>query len=200
MAVTSVLRPASDEASVDLVRRAMDGDPIAFDRLAADRIDRAFRLAVAILGSEADARDAVQDAFVAAWRQLPRLRDPARFGPWLGRIVVNTCRMALRHRRVVRVREVELIEPRYGVDMPDRRTADVESADPVAEFVADADLVHRALGRLDADKRTILILHHAEDLPISEIAAVLDVPVGTVKWRLHAARAALERAVEEEMR
>lgn len=200
VAVTSVVRPTTDEADTALVRRAMDGDPTAFDRLAAERIDRAFRLAVAILGSEADARDAVQDAFLAAWRELPRLRDAARFDNWLGRIVVNACRMALRHRRVVRVREIELAEPRHAVERSRGWTADLEEADSVAERVAGADLVRRALERLDADKRAILVLHHVQDLPISEIAEVLGVPAGTVKWRLHAARAALERAVEEETR
>ena len=62
------------------------------------------------------------------------------------------------------------------------------------------DLVRRALDRLDTAKRVILVLHHVEDRPLGEIATVLGIPVGTVKWRLHAARAALERALEEEAR
>ena len=102
VAVTSIDR-TGEAPDVALVRLAQRGDAAAFDWLAGARIDRSYRLAVAILHSEPDARDAVQEAFVAAWRQLPKLRDPASFDAWLERIVVNACRMALRHRKVVRV-------------------------------------------------------------------------------------------------
>lgn len=181
------------EADVTFVRLAQAGDAAAFDRLAAARIDRAYRLAVAILRSEADARDAVQEAFVAAWRRLPDLREPASFDAWLDRIVVNACRMALRHRRTVRLREIDVadIEDPAGGAQPRR--------DPAGDVVG-ADVVHRAFARLDPDRRAILVLHHVEERPIIEIAGILGIPSGTVKWRLHAARAALERALEEESR
>ena len=94
------------DLGTSLVRLAQRGDADAFDALSRARIEPAYRLAFGILRSEEDARDAIQEAFVAAWRQLPALRDPARFDAWLGRIVVNACQMALRHRRVVRVREI----------------------------------------------------------------------------------------------
>lgn len=193
VAVTSVERAAGEAPEVALVRRAQQGDPAAFDRLAAARVDRAYRLALAIVRSEPDARDAVQDAFVAAWRQLPKLRDPAAFDPWLDRIVVNACRMALRHRHVVRVREIDVSDP------PEPRLSAREAPAPDDE-IASVDLVRRALDHLDADKRAILVLHHVEDRPVAEIARTLGIPVGTVKWRLHVARAALEKALKEEMR
>jgi len=179
-----------------LVRRAQAGDNAAFERLVADRIDAAYRLALAIVRSEADARDAVQEAYVAAWRQLPRLRDPARFDQWVNRIVINACRMALRHRRVVRIREVAA-EPWAILPMGDRSVAAGRGPD---ELVAEADLVRRALLRLSVSDRAVLVLHHAQDLPVGEIAAALGLPTGTVKWRLHGAREALRRAVEEESR
>jgi len=179
-----------------LVRRAQRGDGAAFERLAEARIDDAYRLALAILGSEADARDAVQEAFVAAWRQLRGLRDPARFERWVDRIVVNACRMAIRHRKAVRVREIQVVDPAgfdesHGSGLTTR---------PPDDAIADADLIRRGLKRLSVDQRAVLVLHHAEDRPVDEIAEVLGVPVGTVKWRLHAAREALRRAVEEELR
>jgi RNA polymerase sigma-70 factor (ECF subfamily) len=68
------------------------------------------------------------------------------------------------------------------------------------DALSDADLIRRAFARLDADKRTILILHHVDERPISEIARILQIPEGTAKWRLHAARRALERALEVEGR
>ena len=190
------VRQSTVEGDVSRVRLAQRGDANAFDMLARVRIGHVYGLGVAILRSEMDAQDAVQEALVSAWRHLPALRDPAHFDAWLDRIVVNACRMALRHRRVVRVREIEVADPEGLPPSID----DGPSQPGPAEAVATADLVERAFEHLDADKRAILVLHHVEDRPIDEIAAVLGIPIGTVKWRLHAARSALQRALEEESR
>ena len=182
-----------DEA---LVRRARQGDAAAFDTLVATRIDRCYRLAWSILLNDADAADATQDAFVAAWRQLPRLRDPSVFDGWLNRIVANTARMARRHR--VRLREVTV-----GSTAPDGSSTSHEQApDPNArteiDNVADSDAIGRAFDRLRPEERAILALHHVDERPVAEIARTLGIPIGTAKWRLHAARRALERAMEAE--
>ena len=175
------------ESASDLVRRAAGGDAIAFERLVTDRADRAFRIARAILGNDSDARDATQDAFVSAWRQLPRLRDPETFDAWLRRIVVNACRAELRGRR--RVREISLEGTR--LDRP-------ATEPPFPDRLGDTDLLARAFERLDADKRTILVLHHLDGRPLTDIGEVLRIPVGTVKSRLHHARIALDRALARE--
>src|SRR3954464_2509722 len=96
------------EAIVDLgvLDRARDGDSSAFDALVEARVGSMLRLATAIMGDEAEARDAVQDALVAAWRQLGSLRDPGAFDAWLTRILVNRCRSSWRRRGVRRLREV----------------------------------------------------------------------------------------------
>jgi RNA polymerase sigma-70 factor (ECF subfamily) len=193
---TQVARSRPAGASVELVVRARRGDAAAFDTLTRHGIDRAYRLALAILRSETDARDAVQDAYLAAWRQLPKLREPDRFEAWLERIIVNTCRMQLRHHRVVRLREIDVPDPADHVSPGDPRMA-VPAPD---DGVADAELIRRAMDHLGADHRALLVLHHIQDRPVAEIAATLGIPAGTVKWRLHAARAALQRAVEEEQR
>jgi len=187
---------AEGDGLAALVKQARRGDAGAFERLVEIRIDRAYRLALAILRSEADASDAVQEAFVAAWRQLHALRDPARFERWIDRVVVNACRMAIRHRRAVRVREIP-VTTSLGLRRIDGQISPERAPD---EFVPDVDLIRRGLQRLTVDQRAVLVLHHAEDRPVEEIAEVLGVPVGTVKWRLHAARAALRHAVEEELR
>ena len=184
-----------DEA---LVRRAQSGDPAAFDVLLAGRLDRCYRLAWAILGNAADAADATQDGFVAAWRQLPRLRDPAAFDGWLNRIVANAARQARRHRH--RLREIpmepaeELAAGLASASNSDRPGHARSEADTVAENEA----IGRAFDRLAAEQRLLLVLHHLEDRPLAEIARSLGMPVGTVKWRLHGARKALERAMEAE--
>ena len=89
-----------------LVERARDGDLAAFEMLVEERMAAVYRLSLAIVTDEADARDVVQETFVAAWRHLPRLRDVDRFEAWFGRLVVNQARMALRARRRRRVREI----------------------------------------------------------------------------------------------
>ena len=96
-------------AQSDAVERARTGDRAAFEMLVRSRVDRLHRTACAILGNEADAYDATQDAFLSAWQQLPRLRDVEAFDAWLTRIIVNACRMRLRARRAVR--EVQAVEP-----------------------------------------------------------------------------------------
>lgn len=183
----------------DLVRRAALGDALAFDRLIAPRLDRCYRLAHAILGNEADSADATQDAVVAAWRHLPRLRDPRSFDAWLNRIVANTARMSRRHR--LRLREIR-IEPAADGDGAAAGGSASDQRDPAAgrefEAIASADAIGRAFDRLREQDRLVLVLHHVEERPLAEIARTLGIAVGTVKWRLHQARQALERAMETE--
>jgi RNA polymerase sigma-70 factor, ECF subfamily len=172
-------------ADESVVQKAAHGDHAAFESLLTSRIDGLFRTACAILGNEADARDAVQDACVSAWLELPRLRDVERFDAWLGRVLVNACRMRLRH--LGRVREIPMA--------PEHDRPSAPGDDPAQH--EDAEAVSRAFGRLKPDDRAILVLHHLEHRPVRQIASAVGVPVGTLKWRLHAARAALARALED---
>ena len=120
------------QTEVDLVRRAAHGDVAAFESLVAARAHRIHRIARAILGNEPDASDATQEAFLSAWRELPRLRDAAQFDAWLRRIVVNACRSQLRAKG--RVREI-----------PMDITFDQAQGGPLtADQVSDADLLGRA--------------------------------------------------------
>ena len=184
-------RAADDNA---LIAHAAAGNTAAFETLLATRLDRCYRLAFAILGDSSDAADATQEAVVAAWRQLPRLRDLRSFDSWLNRIVANSARMSRRHR--TRLREVQVATLTQS-DADDRswEPADVRAAGQI-ESVAASDAIGRAFDRLSERDRLILVLHHVEERPVAEIAKTLGVPVGTAKWRLHQARAALERALE----
>lgn len=189
---------ANAAMSVDdtLIRRARTGDAAAFGVLVDTRIDRCYRLAWSILSNDADAADATQDALVAAWRQLPRLRDTAAFDGWLNRIVANAALMARRRR--VRLREVS-VSPAYpGAEAPHPEPAQDPRARTAMDDVVDNDALGRAFDRLRPQDRTILVLHHIEERPVAEIARSLGIPVGTAKWRLHAARGALEKAMEAE--
>ena len=88
----------------ELLVRVRAGDREAFEAIVLAKGEPLFRTALAILGNEPDARDATQETFIAAWRGVGRLRDLERFDAWLGRILINECRMTLRHRG--RVREI----------------------------------------------------------------------------------------------
>jgi RNA polymerase sigma-70 factor, ECF subfamily len=196
--MSALTRAATATMSADdvLVRRARTGDAAAFGVLVDGRIDRCYRLAWSILSNDADAADATQDALLAAWRQLPRLRDAAAFDGWLNRIVANTALMARRHR--VRLREVS-VAPIHPGDMPHEPEPPPDlRARTAFDDVVDNDAIGRGFDRLRPQDRMILVLHHVEERPVAEIARSLGIPVGTVKSRLHAARAALEKAMEAE--
>jgi RNA polymerase sigma-70 factor (ECF subfamily) len=195
--ITAAADGQASSADDALVERARHGDATAFDALVASRVDRCYRLAWSILLNDADAADATQEAFLAAWRKLPRLRDVSAFDGWLNRIVANAARMGRRHR--MRLREVQ-VRP---IDAPDAVEAIARLPAPGAsttdfERVHEADAIGRAFDRLREHERLILALHYVEERPVVEIARTLGVPVGTAKWRLHAARQALEQAMEIE--
>ena len=175
--------PFGDGGEEALLVRARSGDGDAFGRLIEPRIERTLRTARAILGSDADAREVTQEAFVSAWVNLRGLRDTSRFDAWLNRIVMNRCRDRLRQRR--RIREVALDTVELPTDGPGGPDLDTRA-------------ILAAFDRLGVADRQILVLHHLHDLSLLEIAHQLDVPVGTVKSRLWKARRALERALESE--
>jgi RNA polymerase sigma-70 factor, ECF subfamily len=145
-----------------------------------------YRLSFAILGDEADARDAAQETLVAAWRQIRGLRAPERFDAWLQRIVVNAARQVLRTNRRRRARELPA-------------SAVVELAGQQAPNVRDDDSVlNAALATLPVDQRSILVLHHLEGHGLGDLAEVFAIPVGTAKSRLFTARQALAAAIARE--
>jgi RNA polymerase sigma-70 factor (ECF subfamily) len=179
------------EALIDPERvpRARNGDAAAFDALVEARVGTMTRTAMAILGREEDARDAVQDALVTAWRELASLRDPAAFDAWLTRILVSRCRRGLRKVGLMQLREIPADEVAEAA-LP--RSADVAGA------VVDRGALERAFERLTIDERTILVLHHLDGRQLASIATVLKIPEGTAKSRLFKARKSLEQALERE--
>lgn len=172
--------PAIDRSLID---RARNGDLDAFESIVRARMDAVYRLTSAILGNEADARDAAQETFVAAWREIGRLREPDRFEAWLQRVAVNAARQTHRARSRRRVRE---IPSSTVVALADRAAGAPR---------ADAAILDAALAMLPVDQRAILVLHHLEGRPIAELAQILGIPEGTAKSRLSAARRALATAI-----
>ena len=169
----------------EIVREARDGRADAFEALVQHHAPAMFRLAAAIVGSD-DARDVAQESFVAAWRDLPRLRDVERFEVWLRRIVINRSRNALRSRRR------RPTEPLEGMTV-------AETASRKPDF-RDAVHTHQALDAafvvLSADQRAAVVLHYGAELTIRETADAMGVAVGTAKSRLNGALRRLRVAME----
>ena len=155
-----------------LVERARRGDHEAFAVLveaAIARLDGAARL---ILRDRELARDAVQDALIRAWRDLPGLREPERFPAWLYKLTVHAC-LDLARRRKRRVQEVELT-PLSSPFVGD-----------AASHVANRELLDAALRRLQPEGRAVVVLHYYLGMPLTDIAGELRIPIGTVKSRLN---------------
>ncbi len=174
----------SEERDEDLVRRAVDGDRAAFGIIVERHERRVYNLALRMTGREEDARDATQDAFLTALRKLASFRGEAAFTTWLHRVTVNACYDLLRKRsRTPLLSTSDEYEPEAPA-WPDHADATDLSID-----------VQRALLGVPQDYRVVMILHDVQDLPYEEVAAIVGIPVGTVKSRLHRGRVALARAL-----
>ncbi|MEO8273793.1 MAG: RNA polymerase sigma factor [Chloroflexota bacterium] len=171
---------------VALVERARAGDEEAFASLARAAGDRLLAIAYRILRDLGLAEDAVQQTLVLAWRELPSLRDVNRFDAWLRRLLVNACYREARRGRhwAANVRA-----------LPDQ-AARGNSYDAVVE----RDALERGFRRLPPEQRAVFVFHHYLGLTLIEVAAELDVPLGTVKSRLHYATNTLRAALEADLR
>jgi RNA polymerase sigma-70 factor (ECF subfamily) len=167
----------------ELVERARRGDHDAFAELAGAAITRLDAAARLILRDRELARDAVQDALVRSWRDLPGLRDPDRFEAWLHRLLVNTCIDQVRRRRR-RPIEIEIGSIAVGA-VPDLTTG-----------MAERDELDRAMARLEPEHRAVVVLHYYLGLPLPAAAETLGIPLGTAKSRLHRAIAALRLTLD----
>ncbi len=173
----------------DLVERARDGDHDAFAELAGAAISRLDSAAWLILRDLEGARDAVQNALVRAWRDLPTLRDPESFDAWLHRLLVRACIDEARRLRRHRV-DVELIDISGALpSIPGYESA-----------IADRDQLERGFIRLSPEMRAVIVLHHYLDLPLPAVAATLGIPVGTAKSRLHRALGLMRAALDADGR
>jgi RNA polymerase sigma-70 factor (ECF subfamily) len=177
----------TDESDSELIARCLAGSHAAFEPLVRRHEGRALAVAGAMLGDADEAADAVQDAFVRAYRTLGRLRPGSAFGPWFRTMVWNLCVDRLR-------------SPRRGRQSLDERALDTRLRSEATGAVdlerrELAALVHSALARLSDEHRQVLVLKEMEGLGYAEIAGALGVPQGTVGSRLYHARAALQKVL-----
>ena len=181
----------SDE---QMVERALSGDPEAFGQIVQRWERRIFALAFGMLGREEDARDATQETFLAAFRNLRGFRGEARVSSWLHRIAVNQC--ITRQRRAKVRSETGLEDEAEKNAAVFALPADVSPA-RTAEREERSIAVRRAVCALPPDLRQVVVMKEFEELTFQEISHVLDVPLSTVKSRLYTALRQLEMRLQK---
>ena len=181
------MRRGNGVVQSDLVAAAQKGDAEAFAALARLSADRLYAVAVRVTRDRHRAEDALQQALIAAWKELPRLRDPERFEAWTYRLVV---RFAVQEARGGRQPSREIFA------LPEQEP----SRDDASADVATRDQLERGFRRLTPEQRAIIVLHFYAGLSLAEVADVIGVPLGTVGSRLHYAKRALRAALEADDR
>ncbi len=176
------------ESDAELVTRARQGDETAFEQLVLRHQRYVFNLAYRVLDDYTEAEDVTQEAFVRVWRGLSSFRGQARFTTWLYRIVHNLClnRLPRLRQELLQTAPLEEVLPN-----PDPSPTDLFD---VQEQVA---FLHAQLDRLPEKYRLVLTLRYLQQLSYDEIAAVLDVPMGTVKTHIHRARQLLREQLRQ---
>jgi RNA polymerase sigma-70 factor (ECF subfamily) len=199
----TALRAGAAVADAELVSRFQSGERRAFDEIVMRYQARIYSLCLRWLGDPAAAEEQAQDVFVAAFRALGGFRNECSLSTWLFRIAVNHCR----NQRLYRMRRAygrhETFDaPREDDEGPARQLADEEApaADRAVHVREAGSLVQAALAELDEEHRQILILRDVEDLAYEDIADILDLPRGTVKSRIHRARAELAQKLARRVR
>ena len=159
-----------------LIRRTLENDTQAFGELVQRYSGLVHGVVRGMVRHCEEVEDLVQEVFCKSYEELPRLRRPSRFAPWLGQIARRTVLRYLRQRQTWNRAETELekIIPFSSPSLPDE---DLETSEQ-------ADLLWDALGRLDPDHRRLLVLYHLEGCTFQEIARFVDKPLTTVRWRL----------------
>ena len=173
---------------VELVERARSGDHEAFSELARASFGRLFGAAKLILRDQDRAQDAVQEALVLAWKHVRAIRDPEAWDAWLYRLTVRAC-----YRLARTAKRRDIVELHVDVEV---------HAGPVGRdftaAISERDRLGRELGRLPVDQRAVMVLHFYLDLPLTEAADILDIPVGTAKSRLHRGLQTLRLSLADE--
>lgn len=170
-----------------IVQRAQRGDAAAFEQLVTAYRDRVYRLALRLCGNGADADEAAQEAFLAAWKGLPNFRGESKFSTWLYQLVNHAAIDLLRREKRHAAGDME------EVDAPDSAPSPQQQAERNEQRQA----VRDAVLQLPPEQRQVVVLRFMEELSYEEIGAALHLPVGTVKSRLNRAKAALREILSQ---
>lgn len=185
-----------------MLARLRAGEDAAFEELVRRTSGHLLAVARRFLPVEEDAADAVQQAYLSAFRKLPEFEGGARISTWLHRIVVNACLMKLRTRRRRPEIAIDDLLPRFREDGHREQTLPGWTSPAEGESLRQetADIIRRQIDLLPDDYRTVLLLRDIEELDTAETARVLEITEAAVKTRLHRARQALRTLLERELK
>jgi RNA polymerase sigma-70 factor (ECF subfamily) len=170
-----------------LVRRAQDGDLVAFEELVVRHRDKLFARAISMMRNEDDANDLSQEAWVKGWQRLKQFQGESSFSTWMTRIVINLCLDQIRKNKRQRAESIQQMEEDQGGVERQMPTVTINPTEGLEKTELRAR-IDRALGQLSHEHRTVLILHEFEDLEYKEVAKRMQCSIGTVMSRLFYAR------------
>jgi RNA polymerase sigma-70 factor, ECF subfamily len=185
----------------DLVRRLRDGDEEAFETMVRRHGGRMVAVARRFLPVEQDANDAVQEAFISAFKAIHNFNGEARLSTWLHRIVVNAALMQLRSRRRRAEESIDNLLPRFDEEgkWADETMRFIRTEDVSLERSDTRAMVRKCIDQLPDNYRTVLLMRDIEELDTDQVAKMLGATPNTVKVRLHRARQALRAILEREV-
>jgi RNA polymerase sigma-70 factor (ECF subfamily) len=200
--MASNLPPAAPSDDRVLLQRLRSGEDTAYEELVRAYGGRLLAVARRFLPSEDDARDALQDAFLNAFRSIDRFEGQAQLSTWLHRIVVNACLMKLRTRRRKPEQSIDDLLPGWQEDGHPERPASAWRTNSLEALqrVELRELVRAKIQLLPESYRNVLMLRDIEDLDTEETAKAMGISPGAVKTRLHRARQALRELLEPHLR
>jgi len=179
-----------------LIADCLKGDNAAFGELVLRHQDRLYNTVLRLLDNAEDARDVVQESFLHAYQSLHAFKGDARFFTWLYRIAVNTAISYKRKRKRKLVLRLQPTGDGVGIDPVDANEA--SRPGHALDMAEQEKRVHEGLARLSAEHRSVLIMKDMEGMKYEEMAEILEVPVGTIRSRLHRARLELREILLSE--
>ncbi len=182
----------------ELVAGLRTGDSAAYEHLVRAFGGRMLSTARRIVANEDEARDCVQNAFLQAFRHMDRFEERASVGTWLHRIVINEALMKVRKRTTHKEESIDDLLPTFDAQecRLDQNMGSLRSTEDIVASQESRQHVRQAISQLPDIYRSVLMLRDLEGYPTEETASLLEIPIGTVKVRLHRARAALKKLLE----
>lgn len=184
-----------DSSMYDLINRFKGGDESAFEEIVRAHQDRIYNVCRQILGNPRDAEDASQDVFIKAYQKLDTLEPAPYLSSWLYRVAVNTC---IDYKRKSAARPIVRPSAGHMEFMPEAGSS-LPSPEVFYEAKKTGEAIQRGLGHISRKLRAVIVLKEVEGLSYEEIAAALDISIGTVKSRLSRAREELRRHLREDL-
>lgn len=192
---------SDDRSEAQFIARLVARDESAFNELVITYERRVYGLVFRMLGRRDEAEDLAQEVFVQVFKAIDQFRGESKLSTWIYRIAVNLCKNRTKYlsrRHAGEQDDIDAMAERVPMSAARAATVgDVSRPDELVEGMQLEDIVKRAIQKLEPEFREALILADVEDMPYEEIAQIMGVPVGTVKSRIHRARAQLKALVEK---